>query len=349
MKPVNNLRDILLLFVIIITCLSFGQKEDKTMIMPATSEINRYEWILRLKILQQSPGEWVPDPDNTINLMRNVTIKVEILEVLKGDDFPEIKEMEAVVVQRKPASGRFADYYGPWSDIDLESKPELLLFCAKTKFEDMIAEEIARDSVTIIPLPHDRYPSAVEDVRMAVKINKEFLKAGEPETFDWLSLIKKSIDSREHTPGPLFARYITDISIQIHAATDDLLFLLLQNNEMIHSFRSILLTHIYEQLSLNDDPDMEEKTYRFIRIMAGILQEPDAREMHENIIQTYFFNTIFDVNNRALYSIKKVYTDKEQMKKIFSLIESLPFEEGKKQYLLNWASGMGSMMMPREK
>jgi len=335
----NSYRNILLVIIfIIITCLSFGQKEDKNMTISATSEINRYEWILKIKIIQQSPGEWTPDPDNTINLMRNVAIKAGIIEVLKGDEFPEMKELDAVIIQRKPASGRFADYYGPWSDVDPESNPELLLFCAKTEHENMIAKEIARDSVTIIPLPDERHPHAAEDIRMAVKINKEFLETVEPKTSDRLLSIKKSIASKEQTLGPLFARYIADISIQANTPTDDCLFLLLQNNELRNSFRSILLTHIYEQFSLDDNPDMKEKTYWFIRIMAAILQEPDSRGMHENIIQSYFFNTIFDANNKAICSIKDVYADEEQGKKIYSLIESLPFNEERKPHLLKWAS-----------
>jgi hypothetical protein len=230
---------------------------------------------------------WKTDPSNPLNERRKVKVEARVIEYLKGSG-PR-RDVIFVVTQRRPATGSPADYYGPWSDVDLEARPRLLAFL--TRAAPATAQMFGSDDNFVIAAIGDRFnPKALDDVRVALRVAS---RADFPETLRGGNIAP---ELARHLPdaGYLLANFVRDM------ADVPTLDALLGVPAASPSFREVLLTHRMDQLNLLDGSEAERA--HLARILMKILGESgeQATPVQWVIAQTHLRNVIFDVWGHAL-------------------------------------------------
>jgi hypothetical protein len=293
--------------------------------MDGSSEILRHPTIALVEILRAEPGGWTIDPSNSRNKYRDVNIEARNIEYLKGSG---PRGIAFVVTQRRPATGWPAEDYGPWSNIDLEARPRLLVFL--TSAAPATAQAFGSDDNFVIAAVGDRFdPKALDEVRLALHLSSradfpQMLRAGniDPEI-------------ARHLPdaGYLLANFVRD------AADVQTLEVLLGVPEASPLFRQVLLTHRMDQLSLADGSEAERA--RVARILLKILGElgEQARPLQWVIAQTHLRNAIFDASAHARIRATQVFADSGEQQTMDSLLRTHPFSNDVRLLVSDWARG----------
>ena len=103
--------------------------------MNSSSNSARHPTIALIDILDTEPDAWTTDPSNPLNERRVVSVEARVIEYLNGNG--PGGDVTFVVTQRRPATGRPAEHYGPWSDVDLEARPRLLAFLTRQPYRPL--------------------------------------------------------------------------------------------------------------------------------------------------------------------------------------------------------------------
>jgi hypothetical protein len=296
----------------------------ETNLMNSSSEILRYPTIALVDIVRTKPGVWTTDPSNPLNERREVSVKARAIEYLKGDG-PR-GDVSFAVTQRRPASGRPADDYGPWSNVNLDARPRLLVFLATAaRAKD---QTFGSDDNFVILAVGDRFnPKALDDVRIALQLSS---RADFPHI-----LRGGNIDPEvaRHLPeaGYLLANFVRQ------NADVQMLDALLERPEVSSSFRQVILAHRMDQLNLADGNETERA--RVARILLKILEEPgdQARPLQWVISQTHLRNVIFDALGHARVTPTKVFADNRERQAIHGLLRAHPFSNEVRLLMSNWA------------
>ncbi len=299
------------------------------------SEINKYPNIFLFDVVESQPGRWDRDPGNPLNEQRKVKLHLVVAEVFKSYQGVEPGQgLRIAVVQKRPASGRIADYYGPWSDIDLENNPRLLAFCEELP-SNIEQGWPALECPEVVEENDPARPFAAEDVEKAMDMKKL------PSYPNIVSArgVRESIEKQGERVGPLLGRFLLDAA---EAAGLDVsipgLIALVGTARINGLFRSVLLTYLADALAGADDEN-ENWKIRFVRAMSKILQEPKCpRVLREGIVQAYFRNTVFDASGNAYFPSKSVFESEEEVESLKEAILSLPFQEQTREEILTWLS-----------
>jgi len=298
------------------------------------SEINTYEVIVLMEIIGENPGTWIPDQTNPLNQQRKNELSVRLLEWLKGG--PPLERdsiLKFTVTQIEPISGRIADDYGPWSGIDLESQPRVLVFCNRSGPEESPEQMFPRCGM-VIRIPNPSYPFALEDVRLAMSIkqNPQY-----PQVLTTQSFQDTMVEARKKA-GPLLARFLIAVTPKEDSQEGaEQFYDIIEAGDAQVMFRAVLLTHLAEQMTLIQNPSLGERI-RLIRAMVRILEEPPktARTIQEGIEQAYLYNTVFDPSGRPYLPVDQVYAEEKERTAVIADIANANFSERHRQQLMRW-------------
>lgn len=298
------------------------------------SEINTHEVIVLLEVTGAKPGAWMKDPTNPLNQRRVNDVSVRIGEWYQGDSpLGKGSTLTFSVTQRKPISGRIADYYGPWSGVDLESHPHVLVFCNRSEQQES-PEHMFPHCGLAIQVPNRSYPYALEDMRLvtSLKQNPAF-----PQFLTTQGFREMMIETRKKA-GPLLGRFLIDTMPRedSHVAADPLYELLEAGNAQV-MLRAVLLMHLVEQMTLLQDPPLDERI-RLIRAMVRILQESteSARMLQEGIEQAYLYNTVFDSSGKPYLSADQVFVEEKERAAAIATVGRARFSESHRDKLFQW-------------
>ena len=315
--------------------LSFEPANGGDMNRQYHSEINKYPNIFLFDVVESQPGRWDLEPGNPLNEQRKVKLQIVVAEVFKSHQGMEAGQgLRIAVGQKRPSSGRIADYYGPWSDIELESNPRLLAFCEELP-SNVEQGWPALECPEVVEEKDPARPFAAEDVEKAMDM-KEL-----PSYPNIVSArgVRESIEKQGERVGPLLARFLLDAA---EAAGLDVsisgLIALVGTARINGLFRSVLLTYLADAL-VGPGDENEGWKIRFVRAMSEILQEPRCpRVLREGIVQAYFRNTVFDASGNAFFPSRSVFETEEEIESLKEAILSLPFEEQAREQILTWLS-----------
>jgi hypothetical protein len=291
--------------------------------MNGSSEILRHPTIALIDILRTQPGVWRTDPSNPLNERRDVKVEARVIEYLKGNGPRD--DVTFVVTQRRPATGMPAEYYGPWSNIDLEARPRLMAFLSSGASAPI--QGFGSDDNFVIAAVGDRFnPKALDDVRGALHLTSRT---------DFPQLLRGGNIAPElarHLPdaGYLLANFVRDTAdVQTVEA-------LLGAPEASPSFRQVLLTHRMDQLNLADGS--EDERVRLARILLKILSESgeQARPLQWVIAQTHLRNVIFDASAHARITPTQVFADRRQRQALGGLLRAHPFSNDVRILISDW-------------
>jgi len=294
--------------------------------MDGSSEILRHPTIAVIDILRTQPGAWRTDPSNPLNKRREVRVEAHVIEYLKGNG-PR-GDVTFVVTQRSPATGMLAEYYGPWSNVDLEARPRLMAFLSSGASAP--AQVFGGDENFVIAAVGDRFnPKALEDIRLALHLSSradfpQMLRGGN---------IAPELARHLRDAGYLLANFVRD------TADVPTLEALLGVPEASPSFRQVLLTHRMDQLNLADGNEAERA--RVARILLKILGESgeQARPLQWVIAQTHLRNAIFDASAHARITPTQVLADRRQQQALAGLLRAHPFSNDVRLLVSEWARG----------
>lgn len=298
------------------------------------SEINAYEVIVLLEITESHPDAWVADPTNSLNQKRGNEVSACVWEWLKGNPLlHKGSSLKFSVVQTWPISGRIADYYGPWSGIDLQSLPRVLVFTNRPAPQANL-EQMFIHCGLVIQIPSPAYPYAVEDVRLAESLMQK------PKFPQLLATpgFREMMTERRKTAGPLLARFMIDmVSREAHQVGPALFYEIIESSDAEGMFRAVLLTYLAEQMALIEDLPIDERV-RLVRAMVRILREPpeSAKVLQEGIEQADLCNIIFDASGRPYISADQVFPDKKERSSIITDIRRAEFPDDQRERLVEW-------------
>jgi hypothetical protein len=300
-----------------------------------SSEINNFPVILLADVTQASPSDWSRDSTNPLNQFRYVQLVLQIIEKLKGDEsYKADQKFGLKVTQKRPLSGRYSDDYGPWSTIDLEKKPRILIFSDKFDINKS-GFKIDESCGFVVQIPNPNLPFALEDVRLAMWMSQQSVY---PNIFNTNEIYKKLLEQSDRT-GPLLARFVLDA---VEQNRTDLaikrLIEIIQNPNLAGLFRSVLLTYLSEHFSMNSEDVPEELHIAFIRAMTGILSEEseDSAVLKEGICQAYLYNAVFAETDTPYFPAEKVFEADTTRADAAKTIEERPMEPDMQTELLNW-------------
>ncbi len=298
------------------------------------SEIETHQVVVLLEVTDAKPGAWMQDPTNPLNQRRNNDLSARVLEWFKGESPLGIgSTLNFSVTQIEPVSGRIADDYGPWSGIDLESHPQILLFCDRSESQQS-PEQMFPQCGLVIQVPNQAYPYAVEDMRFVTLLRQN---PGFPQSLAAQGFREMMIEKRKKA-GPLLGRFLIDAMPKKSPRTATNLFYdLLEAFDTYVMHRAVLLMHLVEQMTLQQDPPIEDRT-RLIRAMVIILQESpqSSRALQEGIEQAYLYNTVFDPSGKPYLPVNQVLTDENERSAALTAIDHANFSENHSKGLLKW-------------
>jgi hypothetical protein len=292
--------------------------------MRANSEILRYPTIALIDVIHTEPGVWATDPGNPLNERREADVQARVLEYLKGDG-PR-GDLAFAVTQRRPATGRPADDYGPWSNVDLEAQPQLLVFL--TRAAPAVAQAFANDENFAIAAVGDRFnPMALDDVRLALRLSS---RADFPRMLRG-GTIDPEIAPHLAAAGYLLANFVRD------TADVQTLETFLAAPRASASFRQVLLTHRMIQLNLADGGAAERA--RVAGILFKILGEPgdQAKPLRWVVAQTHLRNVLFDALGRSRITPAQVFADNRERQAVQGLLQTQPFSNEVRLLVSDWA------------
>jgi hypothetical protein len=238
------------------------------------------------------------------------------------------RDVVFVVTQRRPATGRPAEYYGPWSNVDLEARPRLVAFL--TSGASAAAQVFGGDDNFVIAAVGDRFnPKALDEVRLALQLSSradfpQMLRGGN---------IAAEVARHLRDAGYLLADFVRD------RADIRTLEALLGVPEASPSFRQVLLTHRMDQLNVADGNEAERA--RLARILLKILGESgeQATPLQWVITQTHLRNVIFDARAHARITPSQVFADTGERHAMHRLLRTHPFSNDLRLLMSDWASG----------
>jgi hypothetical protein len=292
-------------------------------VMARSSELLRHPTIALIDVVRTELGVWASDPSNPLNEHREVDVQAHVIEYLKGDG-PR-GDLAFVVMQRRPATGSPADDYGPWSNVDLEARPRLVVFL--TRAAPAVAQAFGNDENFVTAAIGDRFnPNALDDVRVALRLSSRpdfprMLRGGN---------IDPEIARRLSGAGYLLANFVRD------TADVQTLEALLEAQEASASFRQVLLTDRMDQLNLAEGSAAERA--RVARILVKILRESGdkARPLQWVIAQTHLRNVLFDALGRARTTPALVFADISERQAVQGLIRTQPFSNEVRLLVSDW-------------
>lgn len=301
------------------------------------SEISSSGLICQLEILSASPKPWYADPANPLNEARTVGLQLRILEQIKG---PEVLVPGTVlpveVVQRRPANGRMAEDYGPWSLVDLAAGTQLLALCSIPGKPTTLSKALAENCQLLITAETPTYPHALEDTRRATAIAADAAFPASLQT----AATQKELLSRRRQIGPLFTRFLIENVERLEPAPYSLLFQLLDAHDTEPMSRVVIVDYFREQLSLDDQP-RERIRVPLIRAMAHILteQRTTSRVLQEGIEQAYLYNITFNGAEQPFLRVDIVFPDAKEREAIAVAAKSISDDERRNRFVAWLKSG----------
>jgi hypothetical protein len=300
----------------------------------AACEVNRYGLALLIEVRRAEPGPWTPDQNNPLNQRRSTVIIGELLETLQGQaDIQAPRQFTITVTQRRPASGRIADYYGPWSYVELQPGLRLLVFCNRPTPTSSLEAMLAQDDGLVIDLKGPAYPHAVEDVRLAISLKRcqDFPAAlGD-------AVVQREVLRQRSELGPIMARFLGDVESTQPGRADELIFGLLTDAAVPVLCRIELLRLLVESMTILEDVPVARRV-RLVRALTSILQEtsPAARELKSVICQAYLRNIIFTADNEPLLDAAAAFPAPEERRRVAELVAGQELGAGLRRRLEDW-------------
>lgn len=310
-----------------------------TVVPESESEILRSSTILLIRLGDIQFGPWVKEEVDVL-LRRDVTMKVVIEEVLKGEVEQRLDEpFEFKVKQRGTGGLRVMDYYGLWSTVELTEAIKYVAFChgASRDARILLNEENCEQLVS----PEN----ALEDTRAAMALEKA------DATADVLSLAADVAS----THGEVFARYVaarikhpltaapssdqltlaeSDISTPSNAAFESLITLL-EAPQTTDQARAAYLTSIYEEVTMKATTTVEQVSL-LVRALFRLLMMPEAQSLHENIKEVYLPNLLGLKNPPLRYSAAEIFQERnDERLAVLSFLKQVPPDKAAPQ-LIQW-------------
>jgi len=306
-----------------------------------SSPIDRHRYIVVLRIISASAGEWLPDTRHTGSqaiVQRDAIIESHVSEVLKAPDHIG-RDLKLKVKQRQPADGFKADYYGPWSEVDLVAGIDLLVFANDPVPEAPIERALADGSGLIVKVPSPQVPFAVEDVRRALAWERAFGR----RLLD-SEQARRSISEVRTLIGPLMAGYLLesiaggDLADPATAQAHAFLIDLLRAPEVNERFRLVILAHEINELVMAEAPPVWFRA-RLIAAMIHILGQEDADLLRDPIRQTYLINAVFNANGEQLIAARDVLPSETERTAFESALRRSGFASEQQTQLIRWVKG----------
>ena len=311
-----------------------------TVVPESESEILRSSTILLIRLEDIQLGPWVKEEGDAL-LRRDVTMKVVIEEVLKGEVEQQLNEPFGFKVKQRGTGGkRVMDYYGLWSTVELTEAIKYVAFChgASRDARILLNEENCEQLV--------RPENALEDTRAAMALEKAESTADVPSL--------ATDDASKH--GQVFARYVaarikhpltaappsdqpaalaeTDISTLSDAAFESLITLL-EAPQTTDEARAAYLTSIYEEVTMKATTTVEQVS-RLVRALFRLLMMPEAKSLHKNIKEVYLPNLLGLKNPPLRYSAAEIFQGlNDERLAVLSFLKQVPPDTAAPQ-LVQW-------------
>lgn len=298
------------------------------------SEISAHEVIVLIEVVSAKPGAWMKDPTNPLNQRRESDVSVRIGEWFQGD--PPLGKGSTLtfnVTQRRPISGRIAGDYGPWSRVDLESHPQVLVFCNRSEPQES-PEQMFPHCGLAIQVPNLSYPYAVEDMRLVSSFRQHPVF---PQFLTTQAFRERMMETRKKA-GPLLGRFLIDMIPKDESCVGaDLFYELLEAGDTQVMLRTVMLMYLVEQMTLLPETPLDDRI-RLIRVMARILQESkeSAGLLQEGIEQAYLNNTVFDPSGTPYLSPDEVFTEEKERAAFIAVLGRSRFSESQREKLFDW-------------
>lgn len=250
------------------------------------SEVLRASAILLIRLDEVVFGSWTPESESGV-MSREVTMRLVILEVLKGRVRQRVGEPFALRVrQRGSGSRRVMDFYGVWSHARLDEGATLLAFCRGPS--DDATQLLSEENCDELLDP----ATALEDTRAALEAEHENLSVAD---------LSKRAESRAGPAGDVFARYvlakleISPLDALARAGPEgkadlerqfDALVRLLEDPKTTEPARASYATAVYELVTLTEPPPVDLQR-RLARVMFRLLGLPAGQSLRVAILDVY--------------------------------------------------------------
>lgn len=310
-----------------------------TVIPESESEILRSSTILLIRLEDVQPGPWVKEEVGVL-LRRDVTMKVVIEEVLKGEvEQPLNQSFDFKVQQRGTGGYRVTDYYGLWSMVQLTDGVRYVAFCHGLSRDPRIL--LNQDNCEQLVSPG----SALEDTRAAMALEKADSRR---------EVLSAAADTAgKH--GEVFARYVAArikhpltavppsgqraLAVDKAAPPSDSAFesliTLLEASETTDQAREAYLTSIYEEVTMKPGTPGEQVS-RLIRALFKLLTTPEAASLHKNIREVYLPNLLGLKVPPLRYPVTQVFQDRnDERLAMLSSLQQAPADQAAPQ-LIQW-------------
>jgi hypothetical protein len=324
-------------FALMASCACFATPDGKELSMKSNTilcEVNRYNLIAILEVGTCQPGAWAQDPENELNEWRKVALSGKVLKVIQGDPSSSNPEsFKITVVQRRPASGRIAENYGPWSQISAERGSKLLSFSHQTT-QSSFERALEKDTELVISLPDPTYPFAVEDTRLVVALKE---RQGFPGILAEEDVQGQLFQDRK-SAGPIMARFLVDACGLVEGQElMPLIFRLVEAEDAVPLMRAELLRHLVDAFSSDQGAPLDQRA-RLIRAMIAILREPTpgTTMLKESIRQSYLRSVIFTSSGSPRLPVEDVISSAAERERLREFLSGQKVGEEVNRYLNDW-------------
>jgi hypothetical protein len=299
------------------------------------SEILRSSTILLIRLEDIRPGPWAKEEVGLL-LRRDVTMKVVIEEILKGEVDQQLDQPFEFKVQQRGTGGyRVTDNYGLWSMVALTEGVKYVAFCHGPSRDARIL--LSEENCEQLVSPE----RALEDTRTAMALEKADPAA---DVFSTAANV-----ASQH--GEVFARYVAarvkqpvlpaDESARFAAdqvpspsdAAFESLITLLEAPETTDQARASYLTSIYEEVTMKATTTVGQIS-RLVRALFKLLTMPEAQSLHENIKAVYLPNLLGLKNPPLRYSAADVFQDRNDER--LAVLSFLKQAHGAASQLIQW-------------
>lgn len=301
------------------------------------SEILRSSTILLIRLEDVQPGPWIKEEVGVL-LRRDVTMKVVIEEVLKGEVEQQVNQPFDFKVQQRGTGGfRVTDYYGLWSMVQLTDGIKYVAFCHGPSRDARLLLNEENCEQLVSP------EGALEDTRAAMVLEKA-------DSFDVLS----AAAGGKH--GQVFARYVAarmkqpqtaaplpaqpEFALRTVASPSDEAFeslmTLLESPQTTDEARQAYLTSLYEEVTMKATTS-DEQVSRLVRALFRLLTMLEAQSLHENIKQVYLPNLLGLKNPPVRYSAADVFQDQNDER--LAALAFLKQARAVSSQLIQWLEG----------
>lgn len=297
----------------------------------SVSEILRSSVILVIRLDEVTSSPWVKEAQGDL-LVRKVTMKVVIEQILKGNVRQKVGEsFKLEVTQRGTGGFRVMDYYGLWSHVPLSSGVRFVAFCrgisddATVLLTDVNCEQLVDPNI------------ALADVKVALELESQNLSATD--------LLAKATELSNQR-GDIFARYVW-ARVKSKAITSfdtfEALVKILEDPKTTERARDSYLTSISEELGMRE-PALRQWEIRFIQAMFKLLTLPEAKFLHSDIEEVYLPGILGLDNDAPRYSADEVFKTRPDDRQSILSILKYGTKRGFIPRLIQWleANGLGS-------